>query len=269
MLPLLALLAASVSTPCHFLAGADDFAWHTRARWIILGESAHGTVEQPQAAIDVLCAFMRANRPIIVAIEHARVEQEGIDAYLGSDGSTGARAALFRGWNWNPAVQDGKASQAMLALFEWLRREHRAGKIKGVIAFDGWMTKDDADRNDQMAAILEAAKPGPRGVVIALTGSAHARKMVFHESGVTFAPPAVLLPRSRTTSILIRGNGGTAWGCGDQGCHAYPLDDVRHARRGLTMGPSADAGGFDGVLELGTLETASPPANSIAHDMPD
>ncbi|WP_145206829.1 hypothetical protein [Sphingobium sp. B2] len=262
---LLALVAASPPA-CQPLAGADALAQQTKARWIMLGESHHGTVEQPQAAIDVMCAFMKAHRSITIGIEHSTIEQPLIDAYLKSDGGFVAQTTLFQGTNWDPRYQDGKGSQAMLGLFDWLRRNVQAGRIRNVVAFSGSSVNGDAsvnidaDSNRQMAENLRAAQAANGGVVIALTGAVHAQKIEYTDTKRPFAPAAMLLPRDGTISILIEGEGGTTFNCEDQGCHIYPVAARPHVARALTMKPAEP--GFDGVLELGKPETASNPANS-------
>ena len=257
--PFLAL-AALMPPDCHALAGADAFARQTRARWVLLGEPYHGTVEQPPAAVDLICAIIKAGRPVAVAIEHAASEQPMLDAYMASDGGPSARQALFKAVNWDPRFVDGKSSEAMLQFIDWLRVQHQWGNVTSVIAFDATEAEDSADRNMRMAVTLRAMGLGDREIIVVLTGSYHARKRVAQEKGEIVRSPAFLLPRSRTVSILIRNDGGNAWICQEQGCHVYPVGPRRHARRGLTMTPTPD-GAFDGVLELGTGITASLPAN--------
>jgi hypothetical protein len=236
-------------------------ASRTQARWVLLGESHHGTVEEPQAATDLLCAMIRAGRPVSVAIEHAASEQPMLDAYMVSDGGAAARQALFKAWNWDPRYADGKSSVAMLRFIDWLRVQHQLGKVKSVIAFDAAEAQDSADRNMRMAVTLRAMDPGKGEIVLALTGGYHVLKRVAYEHGDIVRSPAFLLPQNRTVSILIKGGGGTAWACQEQGCHVYAIGPARKTRRGLTMTPTPD-GKYDGVLELGAPETASLPANN-------
>jgi hypothetical protein len=151
-------------------------------------------------------------------------------------------------------------SEAMLRMLDWLRINVQGGRIKKVVAFDSAIASGNADRNQQMAANLRNLRPNASDVVVALTGSVHAQGVKYGEGNDAFEPAGTLLPPQDTIRILIRGDGGTAFGCEDQGCHIYPVTPRVHSVRGLKMSPSER--GFDGVLELGMPETASNPANS-------
>lgn len=260
MITLFTALAAATSFACQPLPGADRFARETTANWLFLGESHHGTIDGPQAAVDLLCALMNARRPLVVAIEHASPSQPLLNAYLTSDGGPAARARLFAGFNWDPDYQDGKGSEAMLGFIDWLRRQVQAKRIKEVIAFDGYMVSGNADRNRKMADALSSANPRGKAIVVALTGSVHAQRARYSSDRISFDPPGVLLPHDRTISILIRADGGSAWSCDKQGCGARSTDPSPAPTRGLAMKRTAD-GLFDGILEIGRPETASPPAN--------
>lgn len=259
MIALLFALATASIPGCGVLPGADDFARHTSANWIMLGELDHGTAEGPQAMINLLCAFIKTPRPITVAIEHSVIEQPLIDAYMKSDGGSVARLTLFQGTNWDPRYQDGKGSEAMLGLFNWLRVNYQAGYIRKVSAFDAGISNDNADRNRQMAKNLERLKFSDNDAIVILTGSAHAQRVEYRTKNIVFSPPGALLPKERTVSLLIEGEGGFSYSCEDSGCHVYPVDAGPHIAPGLLLKPTER--GFDGVLELGLKETASLPAN--------
>jgi hypothetical protein len=147
----------------------------------------------------------------------------------------------------------------MLRMLDWLRVNIQAGRIRKVVTFDAATAHDNAERNRTMAKNLESLEPSGADVVIALTGSAHAQKVKYEDGKVAFAPAAMLLPNQATTSILIEGDGGNSYSCEDSGCHVYPIVSRPAATRVLLIKPAGR--GFDGVLELGTAETASLPAN--------
>jgi hypothetical protein len=254
-------LSPSGAHPCRPLAGAAEFARTTTARWVLLGESEHGTVEQPWAAADLICALMRTGRPLIVAIEHPSTEQPLLDAYMASDGGAKARAALFASWNWDPRYADGKSSVAMLQFLDWLRVQRRLGRVRNVVAFDAGDSHGNADRNAKMTAALAALPLGTTGLAVALTGSYHARRTMPVENGAQVPVPGAALPRGATVSIVIRSRGGTAWACLREGCGIHSVGPGGGSKRGLAMQPTPD-GLYDGTLDLGTGETASPPANA-------
>ena len=269
-MPILPLaLAAAAALPCPALPGADAFARSTRARWVLLGESQHGTVEQPEAARGLICAFIRAGRPLIVAVEHPATEQPLLDAYMASDGSVSAKAALLRASNWSPDRADGKSSESMLALLDWLRIHHQLGQVDAVVAFDaafvsahsgpGLTTTLNSDRNAQMTTNLARLVSKPGGVVVALTGSYHAQVKMALDRGVPVPTPGAALPREARVSLLIQADGGTAWMCLEDGCGVHQVGRRHSAGRRLHLVPTRD-GLYDGVIDVGGPETASPPA---------
>jgi hypothetical protein len=259
MFSLLLTSALVSSLHCNRLPGASEFARKTKARWVLLGESHHGTIEQPGVAADFLCAIIKTGRPVTVALEYSSADQVLLDAYLSSDGGTAARSALFKAWNWQSDNADGKSSEAMLRLLDWLGLQRRLGRIQSVVAFDAAAHGND-DRNRKMAAILQSIDPGKNGIIVALTGSYHAQRRTVLDRGAVISPPGALLPRGGTVDFVIHGKGGTAWMCQDGGCHVYSVPPSGTGKRGVRLAPTPD-GEFDGVIELGTTESASPPAD--------
>jgi len=256
----LLMLAAFATAPitCAPPEGAQALVSRESLRWLLLGEDGHGTEEMPRTTADLVCAAAAAHRPVIVGVEFAFRNQSALDAYMASDGGSAARAALLGAPMWDPDWADGKSSQAMLTLLEWLRVQHRRGFVSGVVAFDPDIIRNGADREQQMAQRLQTAAPGENGLFIALTGSYHARTRLSDAGTTPYPPMATLLPRAQTVSIRVQGSGGHNWSCTERGCGEQDAGQTGGAVRRLSLRPTPD-GGYDGEYDLGVPVTASPP----------
>lgn len=144
-------------------------------RLILLGE-LHGTREVPQLVAALVDAYASGG-PVLVAVEIDHAEQDAIDAYLRSTGGARARAALTGRTYWTrpPARHDGRRNEALVDLFEHVRRQRAAGRDMAVLAFDVPATADHHARDRAMATVLRAAHVAlPRGRLIVVTGNVHA-----------------------------------------------------------------------------------------------
>ena len=250
------LTLAAASVACAPLPGATAIVARFDVRWLLVGEPSHGTSEMPLAANDLICIAAR-ERPVVVALEYAIKNQPMINTYLQSDGGSKAHAAFLSAPMWDRDWADGKSSRAMFGLIEWLRVQHRLGRVKGVVAFDADIATDSADREQQMAKRLRAVNPGNGGLVVILTGSFHARKQ--KKEGYSYAPAASLLPPRSTLSFLIRNYGsGQSWSCRNGACGVQTEGSVGRPKRGLYFQTSANRA-YDGALDLGVPPSASPP----------
>ena len=257
MIGLLALAAASVPA-CSRVAGVERLWANPETRWVMVGEM-HGTAEMPAAFGDMVCqAAQQSGRPVSVALEQGAEMQPAIDAFLASDGGPVARTAFLAAPMWKG--QDGRASVAMLALYDRLRGMKQAGQIRTVYAFIPVITAQvgNGPYNLLMAEKLKAAPAGPKGLVMAYMGSVHAAKSSFGQAPNTFLPAGADLPPAQTVSIYLYGNGGEAWNCMEDGCKPYPLP-ARAGTRGFTTAESLPWR-YDWIFELGEKTSASPPA---------
>ena len=260
-----ALAAASPAVlTCAPMPGWDRVLAHDKVRWIVIGE-LHGTAETPAIFADAVCLTAQQRGPVVVALEMPSSDQGTIDAFIASDGGAAAQAAFLKMWFWQSG--DGRSSKAFFRLFDRLRQMHHAGTVKRVVAF-----QDDRPDRDQpgdqgpyemrLAAIVhDAATPG--ATVLALVGNLHARKTEVDPGQRPFMPMASHLPAGETLTLNALGNGGTAWNCigptTPPACGAHPdHGSLAPARRGVALQP-VDGGAYDGVLNLGTETTASPP----------
>lgn len=254
------LAAAAMPIVCNPITGAQEIVERSAIRWLFVGESDHGTNEKPRMVADLACAATAVHRPVTVAIEHRLQNQPMIDVFVTSDGGSSAVAKLLSAPAWDRSWADGKSSLAMLGLFEWLRTQHRAGKIDKVVAFDADMGRGGADRERQMAARLRAIDPGDRGIVIVLTGSFHAQKRNNGDRGVAYPTAAAFMPAEQTFSLLLDDAGGAVWNCRAAACKENTNEIRTGLVASLSLVPTAD-GAYDGVWQSGTQTTASPPAN--------
>ncbi len=132
-------------------------------RVLLIGE-LHGTYEFPALVAGIAAESARQGLGVLIGVEVPRSEQERIDSFLVSDGSSDSIAALTSGNFWHRPVDcdDGRSSQAMLNLLCSLRAL-RPGRHICVCAIDlPWgdpiepMPSSSA-RNKAMATTLCAA----------------------------------------------------------------------------------------------------------------
>jgi len=257
MIGLMALAAASASS-CSPVAGAERLWANPETQWVMVGEM-HGTAEMPAVFGDMVCqAVVQSGRPVTVALEQGAEMQPAIDAFLASDGGGVARTAFLASPMWKG--QDGRASVAMLALYDRLRVMKQAGQIRAVYAFIPVIRSQvgNGPYNVLMADKLKAAPIGPNGLVMAYMGSVHAAKSSFGQGPNAFLAAGGDLPPTRTVSIYLYGNGGEAWNCMEDGCKPHPLQ-ARTATRGFVTA-NALPWRYDWIFELGEKTSASPPA---------
>jgi hypothetical protein len=247
----------AVSATCRAIDGVA--ALLEPGATIVFGEN-HGTAEAPRFVGDVAChAAKRA--PVTLALEIPRDEKARIDLYLSSAGTSADRDALLDGPFWHREDQDGRSSEAMLALIERARVDRLA-----IVAFDiadgVAPTTRDRDMAEQLAAARKAA---PDRIFVGLTGNYHSRKTV----GAPWDPAAVFMARHleelgvAVTTLDVARDGGGAWVCmmADDGVHvdcgAHEAPPKPRARTWFVE--IGDTEGHDGTYVVGPT-TASPPA---------
>jgi hypothetical protein len=256
----LAILAAAahVTGGCDPLPGAERlFASSPAVVWV--GEM-HGTAEHPKLFGDIVCAAAQARPKPLVALERDPFEQALWDIWLRSDGGAEARSILLAGDQWNHEPQDGRSSQAMLALAERLRQLKLAGRIAGVVLI---MPRTDSpvpeEHEQRMAqAVMDAGAAHPGSLIVALSGNAHARKGHSPGAAQSYRLAADFLPAGSTVSVLIRGGPGESWSCDIEGCGVHKGGGTSDAPRGVSL--AGAPAGFDAVAFTGAATTASPPA---------
>jgi hypothetical protein len=243
---------------------------------VLLGE-LHGTREIPALVGALACHAGSAGAPVLVALEVPREEQRAVDAYLESDGGEDARGALLEGTFWRRPYQDGRSSEAMLALLERVRAwRQRDGLAVSVLALD--VPGQGNTRSAGLARRLSWARAREPGrTVLALVGNVQAR--VARGAGWDEALGTLGGHLARAgvpvRALDARFSGGTAWTCTldtheriDCGPGPVIVPPGMESERGLgyqgarpflRMLDAQGAEGFHGVFYVGPV-TASPPA---------
>ncbi len=124
---------ASAAAPDCVPDGRVDVAAIDR-QVVLIGE-VHGTAEIPRFTLGFVCSLLGAGRSVVLAIEHAGEQQEGLNRYLRSAVAAADRQALLQGINWK-IYGDGRGSVAMFELVDGIRRLRQQGQRVGVITLD-------------------------------------------------------------------------------------------------------------------------------------
>ena len=247
--------AGAAKPSCPVVAGSDSVL--APGAHLLLGET-HGTREIPRVVADLACAAAKLG-PLRVGLEIVVAEQARIDAFMASAGTAADRARLHDQSDfWNGAFQDGRRSEAVLALLESLRALRQNGADVRVIAYDG---DPGNDRDLAMATILERAfKAEPHATFLMLSGNLHARKTPGRLKQ-TWMADYIVKSGAALTTLDARFGLGTAWVCfGDQpsDCGPQILGAGRAAAaRGIALGRTED-GAYDGTFDTGTATFAAP-----------
>ncbi|HEX8257409.1 MAG TPA: hypothetical protein VF589_07235 [Allosphingosinicella sp.] len=268
--PAPAAAAAPPAAPqCPPLAGAAEVLALTGKRYILFGE-IRGTVEAPALFGDLVCVAASAG-PVIVSLDLEEGQQAPLEAYLSSDGSPAARAALTGTRHWSTAV-DGTASGAMLALVEQLRLLKKRGLPLSLITSRRNPGGTGSAASKAMADIWMAslkARPGAR--LLALVGNFQAMRKPLNGGVAAQVPPALAhppaaahLPAAETLSLNAASVGGFAWHC-QQECKVHDLRERPrkiHPRAILPIPvEDPDSRQFDRWYSPGAAFTASPPVS--------
>jgi len=260
MIATLVTLFAASASGCVPISGANQL-WAPATRWVIIGEM-HGTNEAPDAFANLVCLAVASGRPVTVALEYSSDDQAAIDAYLASDGSDQAQAALKRLSLFTSETQDGRGSVAFMRLFDRLRQLKKASRIGGVVASDvGRSTPEGLDRNAAMARTWTAIPAPDHGLVLALVGNLHAMRKPVSFSNRTIVTAGSLMPAKQTMTVNIEGNGGQEWNCRQDGCGPHDAGPSRASASasGITYSDDPDRR-WDGTYRLGIPTTAASPA---------
>lgn len=259
MIALFAAALLGAQAPCSPPEGTDALLAMAQ-RVIVVGES-HGTAEAPAAFARMVCAAAE-NGPVTVALELPTGMQPQLDAFLAAPDEAAALAALSGTHFMNPRMNDGRSSQAMLAMLLSVRQLRVDGRD---VAFHAFQPSNPRPREltqawyelDMGHALARATYARPESKVLVIVGNLHARKTGlarFPEVGV---PAAGHLPAAEVLTLKVAEQGGTAWNCQAQ-CGVHPSRAVHDPElRGVVL-RSSDDGAYDGVLALGP-STASPP----------
>jgi hypothetical protein len=259
---MISMLAAALLATQPACAAPDGFdrVLDGAHRYIVVGES-HGTAETPAAFAQMVCAAA-ARGPVTVALELPTSLQPKLDAFLAAPDEAAALLALEGTSFLNPRMNDGRSSQAMLAMMLSVRQLRIDGRDVAFHAFQPSNPRPPELNQawyelDMGHALAGAIYARPQSRVLVIVGNLHARKTAFPRFPEVGLPAAGHLPASDTLTLRVAQQGGEAWNC-QQDCGVHPARDVDDVSlRGVLLQPDAD-GAYDGVLALGP-STASPP----------
>ncbi len=257
--------AAAPALACREVEGLEPLL--APGAGLLLGEM-HGTVESPAFVANAACLALRAGRPVTVALEVPGEEQARVNTFLASAGTTADRAALLDSSFWKDVYQDGRRSEAMLALLDEVRHLRGGGRPIRVALIDRQeRSGTSGDRDRWMAeALVQAFEETPGGVVIGLAGNLHMRIRRGNPFNPDFESAGYVLvqrrPDLRVTSLDVSYPDGTAWICTSaeaSSCQARPLRGKGDGQSERVVLHSEVTNGYHGVYYLKSL-TASPPA---------
>ena len=237
---------------------------------IVVGE-LHGAAQVPAFVSGLVCSLLKNGRSVILALERDGDEQVALNHYLLSAGQAADRRALLALPAWAGTFQDGRSSEAVLALIDDMRKLHVAGQRVAVLTMQQRLGADvlqraderlpisDADNrlasrlNDRaMADTLAYAALMYRGyTVVALAGNVHTatQRPAWIEDPL-YQPMGQLLSAMMAAYFIgLKSEGGTSWNC-SPGCGAHVL---------LASKMYVEGAQIDAEVQLGKL-TASPPA---------
>lgn len=266
--PVVQAAAEAIAPNC--LAQTQIDVAKIKSQIILVGEW-HGTTEIPEFVSALSCSLLRSGKAVILAVERVGEEQEGLSRYLESQGTDADRIALLQGERWTSKWQDGRASQAMLALIEDVRRWHKSGQRVGLLAIQRNESMNVTGKaedipplspedsmaynriNDRaMADNLLAASILYRDYsIVALTGMAHTSTLRGNGRDTEYLPMGNILSSLAPTFIIgVTSSGGTGWFSGSAG---YKLQPVRAGNL------FKDGSRIDAIVHLPVL-TGSPSA---------
>ncbi len=251
---------------CSPVPGAEQVL--ERAGVVLVGE-IHGTVESPAFVAALACQTLRAGKSVTVGFELEESEEARFSAYLASDGSAAARAALLAGRPWQATGQGqyGATSEAMLALLESLRLLRRQGRPVSFALFNRTDRSSSQDRDRKMARTLGAlVERSPADLFLALTGNIHSRLAPGTPWDPDYEPMGFLLRRDnpglRVVSLDVSHAGGSAWLCTPEACGVRGMGArVEHGQElfAIALQDELQADGHHGRYFAGEIH-ASPPA---------
>jgi hypothetical protein len=228
---------------------------------VMLGE-LHGTQQIPAFVADLACQGAVRELAVRVGLEIPRSEDEALAAYLTGSGAAADRAALLDAEHWQRPDQDGRSSEAILALIDRVRALRQGGLDVDLFAFDASSWADWNERDAAMAArILGRATAEPEALVLTLSGNLHNRTVQGLPWDPNAVPMGVLVQRARPDGISldVRHAGGTAWICQQEGCGVARLaGGAAGTGRRIELRAEPDELGQHGTFSVGPLEAAPP-----------
>ncbi|MFN3313154.1 MAG: hypothetical protein ACK46Q_06785 [Hyphomonas sp.] len=266
------LVSEAAGLECQPYENTDEVLAVSETHLIVLGEM-HGTNESVEALRGLICAALRAGKPVRVGLEAAAWQGGPLNQLLRHPlDETAVLEAAPEMWQ----VEDGRSSAAIMALLKQLGEWRSAGFDVSVFAFDyssGELSGEDPahlSRSALMARHVDEAVSDFEGAVFVLTGEFHARKQAFDLGSERYVPMAAQVTRRPVLALRMVYGAGEAWVQAviekSDGSYEDLTGPLKLNGTALAGAPvrsfelAGDAEGlFDGSYYTGPI-TASPPA---------
>jgi hypothetical protein len=252
--------------PC----GAEVQSDVLEAGGLLLLSDPAGSQETAEAFDQLVCSALSRGLEVSVALSVSAAEQQRLNTYLDSSGTAEDRAALLRGRFWSRLWQDGRSSEAVMALLERLRLRRAQRQSVAVLAADVDL-RGNVRTAFISATLLEHHRQYPTRLVLGLFSNTQASQRAGSQWDSAYLPVGYRLAaagvpvRSFDVSYLA----GFQWTCrvfrgGALRCGTWPITPgpkqrMAGARPGLNLFSAKSDEGFDGLWFIGRL-SASPPA---------
>lgn len=241
---------------------------------MIIGEM-HGTSEVPSLVAQLADGISARKdgagkaQSVVVALEWAG-HDAGHQTYLASGGTAADRRRLLASPLWAKQYQDGRASEAMLALLESVRTLARGGRSVQLATFDLNRGQIAPDRDEGMAHNLRGivlANPGAK--IIALAGNFHARQRPGAPWNPEYRFMANYLADLAPFSLDVNAPRGSYWGCSSgaaEDCKrvSFGKDVKAGLGLGLYKNEALAKNGYNQGLRLAQLTASLPAAGTTA-----
>ena len=249
---------------------------------VLIGE-IHGTWETPILVASLVRSAQTQRVPTLVCLEISSSEQRSLNQFLQSDGGEPAVAALLSRPHWSG--DDGRASVAMFAMMELMRRLNRQGGDVRVVAMDiNWPDVDPKSitpkelerleaqmkgRDRAMAeAVLAARRKFPKSNVVVLAGNIHTKLSKSLPGDSQYTPMgwhiAQALPDA--TSLNVQFSGGEAWVVTDKGVGPTRMKGVDRGNDPFIEVFTKPQDGFHGAFYVAKISAAHPVHRKKDHD---
>lgn len=238
---------------------------------VLLFGEIHGVQELPSVFGEAVCSTAASGLAVEVGLEVPKAEQAKVDFFLASSGGPSDVETLLATPFWSREFQDGRSSQARVALLERFRQLRASGIPIHVFLFDINTDQDAAQREKTMSENIAAhVQAHPQALTMVLVGEVHAWKTQGSPWDPNFLPMGWHLEQA---GLHVRSLGrstpaGRAWICsgvspGDCGSRETKATAVLPSGRtaGIELLPQPSTRGYDGLYGTPTL-TPSPPAKS-------
>jgi len=223
----------------------------------------HGSNEIPAFVEELVCQLALAGKPVVLGLELPMDMQADFNKYTLSKGTPADKKALLSAYFWQQK-QDGRGSEAMFKLIDFVRRMRDEGKDVLLSAFDTGksddlhpLTKNEtwspARRDSIMATnIYDRLKQYPAHTHIVFAGNGHTGKFKQQAWNPAVSSMAYLLAQ-RVSVYSINFSfleGGDIWACGGPDVPCGPMR--------ISASTATVKEGFDLIVPIEKLTPSNP-----------